>query len=259
MGLLLLLALAAQAQPETSWNAEETPHFVIHRQNARSSLGDNNRIERIYESLHPDLRRLVPWMTQRKIHVYIYGGRDGYLKGRFAPPAWSAGLLSDSAGEETLAIYEPMDTAITAHELTHLYFHAFFDEKRSPPPPWLDEGLATMLQDEALTLSDPRVKGPVLVSPLPLKTFLQTRPATDAPSAHVAVWYQQASSVVRFIKRAHIEDSFSDFCVKLREGEDLEAALRDVYGYADLAAFEDAWVKWRPKKARGQAVGLDER
>jgi hypothetical protein len=248
---LLLLAQLASAQPETSWNSEETAHFTIHHENAGASLGGNNQIERIYESLHPDLWRLVPWMTQKKISVYVYGGRDSFLKGRFHPPPWSGGLLSDSDGEKVLAVYEPVDPAVAAHELTHLYFHTFFDEKRASPPVWLDEGLATMLQSEALTLPDPRDKGPVLPAPLPLSAFLRTGPARDAPSARVSLWYRQAHSLVRFIKRAHIEDSFAQFCGRLRDGEDLESVLRGVYGYPDLAAFERAWLSWRPRKAAG--------
>ena len=252
MLVLLLLAQLASAQTEATWSSEETAHFTIHHENKGSSLGGNNRIERIYESLHPDLWRLVPWMTQKKINVYIYSGRASYLKGRFNPPPWSGGLLSDADGEKILAVYEPVDAAVTAHELTHLYFHTYFDEKPAPAPAWLDEGLATMLQDEALTLPDPRDKGPVLPAPLPFDAFLQTRPARDTPSARVTLWYQQAHSVVRFIKRAHIEASFADFCGRLRDGEDLESALRGVYGYADLGAFERAWLSWRPKKPLGQ-------
>ena len=257
--LLLLLAQTALAQPELSWNSDETAHFRIHHENAGSSLGDQNRIERIYESIHPDLWRLVPWMTQTKVRIDIYRDRDSYLAGRFKPPPWSAGLLRDSEGEKVLAIYEPVDTAVTAHELTHLYLHAFFDEKDARPPSWLDEGLAGMLQEEALTLPDPREKGPVLPEPIPLEAFFRTSPARDTPSARVSLWYQQAHSVVRFIKRAHIEAGFDDFCQKLRNGEDLEATLREVYGYPDLGAFEQAWAKWRPKKAKGLPVGLEDR
>lgn len=256
--LLLLFSAVAHAQPETAWNSEETPHFVVHHQNVASSLGENNQIERIYESLHPHLWRLVPWMTQKKIPIYIYNGRDGFLKGRFNPPPWSGGLLSDSDGEKVLAVYEPVDTATTAHELTHLYFHTFFDEKSARPPSWLDEGLACMLQDEALTRPDPREKGPVLQKPIPFKIFLRTRPDRDAPGGRVALWYQQAHSVVRFLKSAHIEDSFAEFCRKIRDGEDAETALREVYGYADFEAFERDWKRWRPKKDKGQLLDLND-
>jgi hypothetical protein len=258
MLVLILLAQTALAQPEASWNSDETQHFAIHHENPGSSLGDDNLIERIYEALHPTLWPLVPWMTQKKISIYLYSGRSSFLKGRFNPPPWSGGLMGDWQGEKVLAIFEPLDTATTAHELTHLYFHTFFDEKTAQPPSWLDEGLATMLQDDALTLPDPREKGPVLPATIPMKTFLKSRPAQDTPSAAVTVWYQQAHSVVRFLRRAHVETLFTDFCGKLRDGVDVEPALRDVYGYQDLDAFERAWLRWRPKKAKGQLLGLGE-
>jgi len=258
MLVLLLLAQLAQAQTEASWNSDETQHFTIHHESPATSLGDNNRVERIYESLHPVLWQLVPWMTQTKINIYLYSSRDSFLKGRFNPPSWSGGLMSESQGVKVLAVYEPMDSATTAHELTHLYFHTFFDEKTAFPPSWLDEGLAMMLQDDALSMPDPREKGPILPAPIPMKSFLLSRPAQDAPGARVTLWYQQAHSVVRFLKRGHIEDLFTVFSRKIRDGADIETALRDVYGYADLDAFEKDWLKWRPKTAKGMPVGLSD-
>ncbi|HEX4048149.1 MAG TPA: hypothetical protein VH309_09965 [Elusimicrobiota bacterium] len=254
--LVLLLAQTARAQPEASWNSDQTQHFTIRHENPASSLGDDNLIERIYEALHPVLFPLVPWMTREKVQVYLYGGRDSFLKGRFDPPAWSGGLMIDSGGDKLLAVYEPLDAAVTAHELTHLYFHAFFDETGARPPAWLDEGLAMMLQDDALSMPDPRDRGPVLLSPIPMKSFLRERPAGDAPASHVGAWYRQADSVVRFLKSAHVGSLFPDFCGKIRDGDDAETSLRDVYGYADLDAFEAAWLKWRPTKEKGLPLGL---
>jgi hypothetical protein len=78
----LLLASLAQAQSEASWNSDQTQHFTIHHENPAGSLGDDNLVERIYEGLHPALWPLVPWMAQKKIDVYLYRGRDSFLKGR---------------------------------------------------------------------------------------------------------------------------------------------------------------------------------
>jgi hypothetical protein len=257
MIVFLLLAQLARAQAEASWKTDETQHFTIRHESPASSLGDDNLIERVYEALHPSLWPLVPWMDQKKVQVFLYGGRDSFLKGRFAPPPWSGGLMTVLQGEKVLAVYQPLETATTAHELTHLYFHAFFDEKAVQPPPWLDEGLAMLLQDDALTRPDPREKGPVLPATIPMKTFVKTRPAQDSPSASVSLWYQQAHSVVRFLRQAHVESLFTDLCGKLRDGGDLETVLREVYGYPDLDSFETAWQKWRPKKAKGLPVGLE--
>jgi hypothetical protein len=255
---LLLIATAALAAPESSWTSDQTQHFTLHHETPAGNPADDNRIERIYEALHPTLWPLVPWMTGTKIDVYLYADRDSFLKGRFHPPSWSGGLMSDADGEKSLAIYAPMDAAVTAHELTHLYFHTYFDERSASPPPWLDEGLAVMLQNEALSMPDPGDKGPVLGAAIPMNVFLQSRPGQDTPSAAVSLWYQQAHSVVRFLRRAHIESAFTSFCAKLRDGEDAATALREVYGYEDAAAFEADWQKWRPKKSRGLPLGLGE-
>jgi len=258
MIVLLLLAQAALAAPESSWMTDQTQHFALHHESPGSSPSDDTRIERIYEALHPTLWPLVPWMTSTKVDVYLYSTRESFLKGKYDPPQWSGGLMSDAGGEKSLAIYAPMDVGVTAHELTHLYLHTYFDEKSAAPPPWLDEGLAVLLQSEALSLPDPTDKGPLLARTIPMKTFLNSRPAQDAPSAAVSLWYQQAHSVVRFLRRAHIESDFTTFCEHLRDGADSATALHDVYGYADVDAFEAAWLKWRPKHPRGIPLGLGE-
>ena len=256
MIVLLLLAQLAQAQTESSWNSEQTDHFTIHHESPGAPLGDDNRVERIYEALHPALWALVPWMTRKKIDVYLYAGRDGFLKGRFSPPPWSGGLMAENQGEKVLAVYAPLDTAVTAHELTHLYLHAYFDEDSASPPAWLDEGLAVMLQDDALTLPDPRERGPVIASPLAMKDLFASRPAQDSPGAAVSLWYRQSASVVRFLRRGHVDSLFVDFCAKLRGGADAQTALIAVYGYPDVDAFEAAWLKWRPTKGKGAFLGI---
>ena len=241
---------AAGGRAEADWDAQPTAHFLISHQREAMSLGDYNKLERVYDALRPDLWPLVPSMANERTRLYLYKDRESFLAGRFSPPAWSGGLFSEREGEKALALFEPLDTATAAHELTHLYFHAYFGEQAAPP--WLDEGLASMLQNEALTLLDPRDKGPVLRGVLPLAEFFKARPERDSPAARVSAWYQQAHSVTRFIKRGHIEASFPAFCGKLRDGTDTETALREVYGYADLAAFQKAWDQWRPRKAVGQ-------
>ena len=255
----VLAAAVAYARPESEWDANETPHFVIRHERQAFSPGDHNRLERIYSSLSPDLQGIAPWMDQEKVAVYFYQDHDRYLQGRFKPPAWSGGLFFLGGGERAVALIEPVDTSVAAHELTHLYLHSYFGEAGERLPAWLDEGLASMMEDEALTLPDPRDKGPVLGAPLPFERFLAARPRQDSPGAWLSAWYQQAHSVVRFLKRGQMEAKFPEFCAALKEGRELTSALSKVYGYDDLAAFEAAWDRWRPRKAVGQPVGLDDR
>jgi len=250
---------AAAAQTESAWPATETAHFVIHHENPGVALGDYSRIEQVYETLHAELWSLAPWMAAEKTHVYVYQDADSYHRGRFNPPPWSGGLLQTSGGERALAVFQPLDTGIVAHELTHLYFHSYFDEKGASPPPWLDEGLASMLGEQALSLPDPRMKGPVLGRAAPLARFLDSRPGQDAPAAWVGAWYRQAQSVAWFVKRGHVDSGFPDFCAALRAGESVESALHRIYGYQDLAAFDEAWRNWRPTAPVGALKGLNDR
>lgn len=254
--VLVLAAGPAVAQPESAWESQETEHFRIRHQGA-ASLGDHNRIERIYEALHPDLWALVPRLTRERIDVYVYRDQDAYRAGKFRPAPWSGGLFSFADGKPALAVYEPVDTEVTAHELSHLYLHTYFREGGAPPP-WLDEGLAGMLQAQALAPADLHDKGPVLRSPAPLAALVGSRPGRDSPGERVGAWYQQAHSLVRFLKREHVGGKFRVLCERLRAGADSEEALREAYGYEDLAALEKAWSRWRPKKAAGLPQGLDD-
>lgn len=256
--LFLMAASFAGAQTEASWPVTETAHFVIHHESVGANLGEYQRIEDVYARLHDELWSLTPWMATAKTDVYIYKDIDSYRRGKFRPPAWSGGLMA-SGSEKALAIFEPLDPSVTAHELTHLYFHAYFKEKKASPPPWLDEGLAGMLGDQGLSLPDPRLKGPILRAEIPVSRLLKSRPGQDAPSVWVGIWYQEAQSAVWFLKRGHIPSSFTDFCSSLRDGKDPELALREVYGYQDVAAFERDWKDWRPTKPVDQLKGLEDR
>lgn len=259
--LWLLLAAApagAWAASEEAWPKTETAHFTILQDKTGASLGEHNKLERIYDELQRELWALVPWMADERIKVYLYNDRDAYLAGMFAPAPWSGGLARVSAKEKSLALYEPLETATAAHELAHLYLHAYFAGGKRPPPPWLDEGLAGLLQDTALSVPDSRDKGPLIPSPLPLKDLVSSRPARDDSEGRVGLWYRQAQSLVLFLKRSLPETKFVSLCAKLKEGEALEKALRSAYDYEDLAALEAAWLKWRPKKAPGLPSGLED-
>lgn len=256
LALLLAGAAPTAAQDESAWPTNETAHFVIHHESPGAALGDYAKIERLYERLHAELWTLVPWRTDAKTHVYVYKDVDSYRRGRFHPPSWSGGLMRSSGAEKELAVFAPLDEKVVAHELTHLYFHSYFGEKGAVPPAWLDEGLASMFGDQALSLPDPRLRGPILPATVPLALFVESRPAEDAPEEWVGAWYRQAQSVAWFLKRGRIESGFAGFCAKLRDGRDVESALREAYGDVSLAAFEAEWQRWRPTKPAGALKGL---
>ncbi len=123
-----------------------------------SPLGDDDLVERVYEALHPALWPLVPWMTQNKVDVYLYSGRETLLKGRFNPPPWSGGLMSDSPTRRPSRSTRPSIRPRRRTSSRTCNFHAFFDESRAIAQLKLDEGLAVMLQDDALSKPDPREK-----------------------------------------------------------------------------------------------------
>jgi hypothetical protein len=232
---------------EESWPTVKSAHFVIHYEAATLQKGFSKRIEGIHDHLRRELWTISPWMSSENVHVYLYSSRMTYAAGRFHPPPWSGGIsvYPTFPGEpKNLAVFEPVDYPILAHELTHLYFDYSFVQKSRLPPRWLNEGLATMIQGDAMGGKLPAAP------PMDMGQFLYYIPGNDDPINFVSQWYLQAESVVRFLKRTFPSMYFTRFCKALADGTSSPAALEKFYGFQDAAALQDAWLKWRANPAQ---------
>ena len=247
LGLLAALACPrAFGYGEESWPTSKSAHFVIHYEAAALAKEFPRKIELIHKGLRRELWTVSPWMSSENVHVFLYSSRMTYAAGRFHPPPWSGGISAYPTwpGEpKNLAVFEPVDYAILAHELTHLYFDYSFIQKNKMPPRWLNEGLATMIQVDAM------VRKPPAAPPMDMGAFLAYAPSNDDPANFVGQWYLQAESVVRFLKRTFPSMYFARFCNALEGGMGSMAALEKIYGYHDPASLQDAWLRWRSNPA----------
>lgn len=245
--VLTLCAAPARAMPEEGWDAARTMHFTVKRQSRLMDKKFQATLERAYQRLHTELFSLSPWMATEKVEVFVYRDRRAYAAGSFRPPEWSGGaavLDPDPKVAKRLILFKPVPDATVAHELTHLYFDSFFREAGKQPPRWLNEGLATMLEDEVLRRPDPRNRGPRLKEVIPLERFFASEPGRDDPRNRVLDWYAQAHSLVRFLKRRYNKFRFVNFCKMLRAGDGEAKALRQAFGLKDYAELEREWLKW---------------
>jgi hypothetical protein len=125
---------------------------------------------------------------------------------------------------------------IFRHELAHVALHDALQGK--PVPRWFNEGFAVLASGEnsfkrlytlwTATLSD---------SILPLREVERGFPS-DEGRAEVA--YAQAVDLVRFMIRDQDEHRFRALIEHLRDGNGLEASVRDAYG-VELATLEYEW------------------
>lgn len=256
MGLLLLLSCLASA---ADWHTTQTPHFEVYHQAAFMPPGFMVSLEKIHSRLRMDLSMFSPWMAKEKIKLYLYKDRQSYLQGQFAPPKWSDGLaifqlkavaVPDRADRKELA-------GTIAHEITHLLFESYWQERKMEAPVWLDEGLAMLEEDDprqpsgrllALAYSEP---GEIIE----MERFFSITPAKDLKSdASAQRWYNQAYGMTRFLYRSHSKLQFKAFCGHIRDGKSAQQALWLTYRYATLKKFEDAYLKWlRDPKRKAEA------
>ena len=246
---LLLLLCAPLFALESGWNTVWSPHFIIHQEISGPKRAAGADLEKVFRVLHKDLWTLSSWMDTEKVEVYLYKDKKSYQGGRFKPPAWSGGMVHHSGqpgSAWSLAIYEPLDKRIAAHELTHLYFRSFFKNSAGRIPLWLNEGLAEMMAEEAAGSGRVPASGPAVKKPSPLKDFLALRQVPDGASGE---FYPQAHSLVRFLKKANSPLKCEKFCRQLRDGEQPGRAMFSAYGFMTTADLESAWKKWAARPA----------
>jgi len=229
---------------ESSWDSIWTQHFIVRTQAPSASRGFGAELEKVFRGLRAELWTLSSWMDTGKVEVYLYKDHDSYVKGRFRPPTWSAGLVRNSGrpgAEWSLAVYTPASTRTLAHELTHLYFNSFFKGSPAAVPLWLNEGLAEMMAAEAVDPGRPGWRGPMPKNATPLAVLLKIK---AIPEGGAEDFYIRAHSLVRFLKKGSSPLKFEKFCRELRDGETADRALFSVYGFRTPDQLDKAWRDW---------------
>ena len=133
------------------------------------------------------------------------------------------------------------------HELSHVYFNAFFRGRRVPL--WLNEGLAEFLSGEAVGIPEGVMLGNALwakkIIPLSHLDSLMTFSASRARLA-----YLESLSAVIFL-RNHYLTTEAEWQMFFRQiaAQGLEEAIRRQTGM-DFIDFELSWYRWLQKKYR---------
>ncbi len=162
--------------------------------------------------------------------------------------------------------------SLLPHEIAHLIFRDFVGFKGQVPL-WLDEGVAQWAEEikrkEAITIAKQLFKNNGLIS-LDDMMKLDIRNMREKDKVYIRsvrtkegkrgvlflsadnlvnTYYIQAVSLVQFLIDSYGSDTFSDFCRQLRDGKDLEEALRFAYPayLRSLAELEDRWRQYLEK------------
>jgi hypothetical protein len=113
-------------------------HFTLHHQSPFAPPGILNVLEGLHAKLLLDLGAFSGWAYVEKIPVYLYESAESYHAGT-GMPEWS-GAYVDLTTRAVHAYDGPGFQRVMAHELAHLFFTRFFQDKMVAPPVWLNEG-----------------------------------------------------------------------------------------------------------------------
>jgi hypothetical protein len=236
------LELCAQ-EKEGNLFIEKGDHFIIYytvnvtKPYVRELL---RQAEKYYSDITDKLgfRRFNFWTWDNRCKIYLYASKELYYNNT-KQPEWSKASVSikdRSIHSFTLEQYF-IDT-ILPHEMGHLIFREFIGMKAALPL-WLDEGIATMVEENKgrrLAKAKEIVHTDAFI-PLDKLTSLSISSIED-PSA----FYAEAASVIEFLLAEYGEDNFIEYCRSLRDKEGWLQALDDVYGFEDIGEMHGEWV-----------------
>lgn len=223
----------------------ETPHFRIHHEAPAPPVGVGPVLENLHAKLFLELGAFAPWASQDKVDVYLYQDADHYHRAT-GMPTW-AGAHIEAVRRSIYAHPRDDFQRVMAHEMGHLLFTPFFVARSTTPPLWLNEGIASLMEWDYGGNTDAASQDLYLweKGPAPLSIFLSKnyREAGPGDGEAVALWYLQAGSVTRFLKRRFAATHFMWFCEALREGKSLDESLTAGYGrlVPNAAALDALW------------------
>jgi Peptidase MA superfamily len=239
-------ARCAQAQ-SAGWYFAESGSFRVW---CRSGCRDVGKFAQQCERLRSELQSKwlghdVPGDWSPKCDVVVHASAASYLQavGPGAERTAGSSLVKVEAGRvisRRLDLRADRGDALSAapHELTHIVLADRFADR--PLPRWADEGMAT-LADSPSKRGEHRRD---LLAAVARRTELRLADLLSMEGypkpASWATFYGQSASLVEFLlERGEPEELVR--CVGRAQDVGYDAALREVYGIAGVAALERQW------------------
>jgi hypothetical protein len=193
------------------------------------------------------------------IDIYVYGSFANLRDAMYYEPGWVGGQAYTDYNIVVVGI--PPDDAdslewgrdVEAHELTHVLVHRFTFSCLFSLPTWLDEGLSEFVErgEEGLGTDQADFEAAVADDTLFSVRALGGSFPEDPEKANLA--YVQSYTLVDFLIAEYGRDEIVDLLAALREGEAIDDALQEAYGF-DQDGLEDAWreyIEAAPRVAEG--------
>ena len=248
-----LVAFFHQGYTAEGWKELKGDHFIVYYLNDDKFAGEVlKKAELYYNQISDDLgyeRYSNFWQWENRVKIQIYPTQDEFLKAT-GRQNWSHGVANYETKEIRSYVWkEGFVESLLPHEITHLIFRDYVGFKGEVPL-WLDEGVAQW--------EEPAKRAVVR---LVMKSYLEKgkqysiKDLTEIDVRNVKVelavqlYYVEAASVIDFLAHEHGTDNFTAFCRQLRDGKNLEEALRFSYPtqMRSLTEMEEQWREYISK------------
>ncbi|HZY85998.1 MAG TPA: hypothetical protein VFE78_14290, partial [Gemmataceae bacterium] len=187
-------------------------------------------------------RELPPWLKPCPLRVKVTASGSG---GATAFSFDNGKVLSRDMHVE--GPLEQLLSSVLPHEVTHA---VIADHFRAPVPRWADEGIAVLAEDDYELQRHDKMLGQILKTPgraIPLRRLFSMK---DYPRDVMVLW-AEGYSVAHFLVGLKDRKTFLAF-VKQGTKDGWDKAAEAHYGFRDVEALEDAWLKEQRKKARAE-------
>jgi len=220
--------------------------------------GDQAFAEELQNAALTGLARLqndAGLQPDKPIHLYIYANNEDMKDAILYEPSWTGGMAYADHDIVIIGISQrdlEWGRTSIAHELTHVLVGHLTFSCLGDVPTWLNEGLAVysegMLDPSSEAQLNDAIKNDQLLTVRSLSGGFSEVPS----QAYLS--YSQSYSLVKFLIETYGQDKMHALLIALRDGNTVDAALTQVYGF-DIDGLESAWresVRARPRAASAQ-------
>lgn len=231
--------------PPPGFLTGDTFNYLIYREKEPVTPKVKNVLDTIHGNLMLDLTPFTLIVKPSKILVMMFMDKESYM-GFTNRPTWS-GASSDLQSDSLYLIEKTGFYPLTVHELTHLYFDAYFLPKLSPL--WLSEGMAVYMQIYATKQRPMYVENSLkrilnTGDMISFEQMMADETLKDYPREQAEMWYTQAYSVVDYLLNTHSRDEFYKMCDELKKGTPIYQALYRAYGmpFNKVSTLQNVWL-----------------
>ena len=245
--LFIFFIFSGFPQENYSWHREESENFYIYYRNV--PLDYIEKVKKIAEAYYWKLENKLGLLRlQFHTKIYIYDNKEDYLKFTHRP-AWSSGCAY-LEGKTIKSFFNSKDflNRVLPHELGHIMFNEYLAGRRVPL--FLQEGIAQFCEKS----SSRRYFKYTIKQALGKKMFIPLRELVKIEGSYLAknpkkvsIFYAESVGIIDYLLTRHGKFDFRSFLRKIKEGSDLEKAIKWAFGYDGIDELNRRWIEYLSK------------